>query len=282
MRQRKGVSMGKHKRAFTLIELLVVIAIIAVLMAILMPALNRVKKQARTSVCLANLRQWGLLFNMYCDDNDGYFFTGELNGTRNNMGSGEFWRETMRPYTKSYSKKLWLCPQATKTLPQGGIPQNGWSYYAWETANDVGSYTLNGWMLNIKASVVAGDRTNGWGRTPAEWHWGTPQVQGSNNIPVFTGGWWVDTWPRDADQPPQGDEGPGDTPNSNEMNRVCVNRHDGFLNGVFADWSVRKIGLKELWTLKWSRGYNIAGQWTKGGGCQPSAWPEWLQRFKDY
>jgi prepilin-type processing-associated H-X9-DG protein len=66
------------------------------------------------------------------------------------------------------------------------------------------------------------------------------------------------------------------------MNRVCVNRHDGFLNGVFADWSVRKIGLKELWTLKWSRGYNIAGQWTKGGGCQPSAWPEWLQRFKDY
>lgn len=270
------------KKGFTLIELLVVISIIAVLMAILMPALNRVKKQARTSACLANLRQWGLLFSMYCDDNDGYFFTGEINGSRANAGSGEFWRETMRPYTKSFTTKLWLCPQATKTLPQGGIPQSGWSYYAWENGNDVGSYTLNGWMLNIKASKTPGNRNNGWGRTPADWHWGTYQVQHSNNVPVFTGGWWVDTWPKDADQPPQTDEGPGDTPNSNEMNRVCVNRHDGFLNGVFADWSVRKIGLKELWTLKWSRGYNTAGQWTRAGGCDPSAWPVWLQSFKDY
>ena len=43
------------KRAFTLIELLVVIAIIAVLMAVLMPSLQRVKKQARDSVCRSNL-----------------------------------------------------------------------------------------------------------------------------------------------------------------------------------------------------------------------------------
>jgi len=48
--------MGKRK-GFTLIELLVVIAIIAVLMAILMPALNRVKEQGKRVVCMSNLKQ---------------------------------------------------------------------------------------------------------------------------------------------------------------------------------------------------------------------------------
>jgi prepilin-type processing-associated H-X9-DG protein len=221
---------------------------------------------------------------MYTDDNDGFFFTGELNGTRSGMGSGEFWRETMRPYTKDFSEDLWLCPQATQPRPQGGIPQGGWSNYAWTTGNpvDVGSYGLNGWMLNIKKSVQSSNRDDGWGRTPADWHWGTCQVPGANNVPVFTGSWWVDSWPREDDQPPPEDSGPADTPNTNEMNRVCVNRHNGFVNSLFADWSVRKVGLKELWTLKWSRGFNTAGRWTKGGGVDPSAWPEWLQGFKDY
>ncbi len=59
-----------RRKGFTLIELLVVIAIIALLMAILMPALNRVKKQARGVTCMANLNQWSLFWKMYCDDND--------------------------------------------------------------------------------------------------------------------------------------------------------------------------------------------------------------------
>ncbi|MEJ2702244.1 MAG: hypothetical protein P8Z79_07355, partial [Sedimentisphaerales bacterium] len=159
---------------------------------------------------------------------------------------------------------------------------NDWSYTAWETGNDIGSYGLNGWMLNIQASRQSGNRTNGWGRTPAEWHWGTPHQRQANNIPVFLGAWWVDTWPRENDQPPQTGSGPGDTPNSNEMNRICVNRHDGFVNTLFADWSVRKVGLKELWTLKWSKGYNIAGPWTTAGGVTPDQWPTWMQHFKDY
>jgi len=63
----------QKKKAFTLIELLVVIAIIAILMAILMPALQRVKKQARAIVCRKNLSQYGLALRMYLDDFNGNF-----------------------------------------------------------------------------------------------------------------------------------------------------------------------------------------------------------------
>ncbi|KPK45025.1 MAG: hypothetical protein AMJ65_01315 [Phycisphaerae bacterium SG8_4] len=60
----------KKPRAFTLIELLVVIAIIAILMAIMMPALQRVKEQAREITCRANLRQYGVAQALYLDDNE--------------------------------------------------------------------------------------------------------------------------------------------------------------------------------------------------------------------
>ncbi|OHB55085.1 MAG: hypothetical protein A2173_07985 [Planctomycetes bacterium RBG_13_44_8b] len=57
------------RKAFTLIELLVVIAIIAILMAILLPALRRVKEQARQRSCAARIRQHLFAFNMYADEN---------------------------------------------------------------------------------------------------------------------------------------------------------------------------------------------------------------------
>jgi hypothetical protein len=48
------------------------------------------------------------------------------------------------------------------------------------------------------------------------------------------------------------------------------------------DSSVRKVGLKELWTLKWHRKFNTANRWTRAGGVQPEDWPEWMRNFKDY
>ena len=51
---------------------------------------------------------------------------------------------------------------------------------------------------------------------------------------------------------------------------------------LFLDWTVRKVGLKELWKLKWHRKYNINGPWTRAGGVQPGDWPEWMKNVKDY
>jgi prepilin-type N-terminal cleavage/methylation domain-containing protein/prepilin-type processing-associated H-X9-DG protein len=61
---------ARRSRAFTLIELLVVIAIIAVLMGVLMPALSRVREQARQKSCGTSVRQHVLALNMYANDND--------------------------------------------------------------------------------------------------------------------------------------------------------------------------------------------------------------------
>jgi prepilin-type N-terminal cleavage/methylation domain-containing protein len=76
------------KKGFTLIELLVVIAIIAVLMAILFPALNRAKEQGKRTVCMGNLKQLTLAWIMYADSNKQRLVSGNAGGAGGWVGKG--------------------------------------------------------------------------------------------------------------------------------------------------------------------------------------------------
>jgi len=66
--------MGRaQRRRFTLIELLVVVSIIAILAAMLLPVLSKTRRQAKMTLCMNNLRELGMMLNMYSGDNDGYY-----------------------------------------------------------------------------------------------------------------------------------------------------------------------------------------------------------------
>ncbi len=265
----------RRKRGFTLIELLVVIAIIALLMAILMPALARVKKQAQSVTCQAKLKQWGLIFKLYTDEYDGYFNEGW------GVGETTLWPNAMRSYYKNDWGML-LCPTATREMLNDAdwgtfkaavrtmaTPEGGSRRYVF-------SYSINSWTNYMHAA--RGDRQE-------EWFWkNVNNAKHMNQIPVFGDSTWHDAWPRhtDAPMPTMDGFGIGDQGTSGEMNHFCIDRHNGFMNMLFMDWSVRNTGLKELWTLKWHRQFDTMGPWTKAGGVMPSDWPRWLQRYRDY
>ena len=113
--------------------------------------------------------------------------------------------------------------------------------------------------------------------------WRTVDVQGRDRIPVyFDGAWpWNGDWSQGHMAPPEYDAVPT-AAGLGAWNSPCINRHNGGINAVFLDWSVRKVGLKELWTLKWHRKYETAGPWTKAGGVMTGDWPQWMRKFKEY
>ncbi|UCF44246.1 MAG: prepilin-type N-terminal cleavage/methylation domain-containing protein [Planctomycetota bacterium] len=258
------------RKGFTLVELLVVIAIIALLMSILMPALARVRNQAKAVLCLSNLKQWGLVFSMYTEDNNGRFMSG-TGGECWDGGMGYWWMTPLKPYYRD--KKIRLCPMATKPYYEGSVPPFGAWYTGCDEVGgyrvDIGSYAPNGWICNPPLGWATL-----WDR-PTDFNWRLCTVPQAATIPLFLDALWVDAWPLAVDDPQPVVFWLADEVNLHEMRRFCVNRHDGYVNVVFLDFStVRRVGLKELWRLKWHTKYEL--------DAPSPVWPPWMRRLKDY
>jgi prepilin-type N-terminal cleavage/methylation domain-containing protein len=273
----------QKQKGFTLIELLVVIAIIALLMAILMPALKRVKEQARTIGCMANLRQWGYISTMYTEANNGKFWSGS-------SGTGYYWPWQLEERYKDYKlNKVWFCPTAKKPIidERGNTAPTLNIFSAWgiyreaELGQNAGPNGIAG-SYGINAHVLATENPGARGTRNQSTidNWMTPNVHGATNVPLFVDALRFDLWPWSEDTPAPTEFAAWES--NNLIRRCCINRHDGYVGCVFMDFSTRKVGLKELWTLKWHKSFNTMGSWTQAGGVQASDWPEWLRPFKDY
>lgn len=252
---------------FTLIELLVVIAVIVLLMALLLPALQRAKNQARGLICQGKLRQWGLAFKIYVDDNANKWFGTGVDDLGWVAQTWWFWRD---------KPSITLCPVAAKYTPlsdpnvahSGGDRVHAWTAWVQTPAGKLPcamSYGFNPWHYPFDTASPNGSP-----------YWRTDDIRGAARIPVLMDCVHHEGHTSSKIGPPEY-EGPpwmGYT--------MCINRHNGGINMLFMDWGVRKVGLKELWTLQWNRQYDTANPWTLAGGARPEDWPAWMRQFKDY
>ena len=188
-------------RAFTLIELLVVIAIIALLMGILMPALQRVRKQAKAVTCQTYLKQWGTIFNMYCDDNDRMM---PDRSAPESSGQGR-WMYSLREHY-SDAKDLKLCPLVKKSSIAAGMDAQSWwgsTFTAWEIpaydagggreVGTYGSYGINGYCYDTREMLM--------GFAAEDMHWKTPDVKGAAYVPLFMDAMFWTGWPQSTNAP---------------------------------------------------------------------------------
>ena len=215
------------------------------------------RKRAKEAICLSNLRQWGTIFKMFLDDNEGRFIK---------------WYDWITPLRRYYpDAKVFLCPEAdNRIVVPDAWPERGGKFSAWERSfNDLlvrGSYGFNLWL----SSSTTGGR-------PEEHLWKSPRVKGAATIPLLTDAVIAAFTPLYQDEPPLYD---GhiyiSLPfNVDEMRSCCFDRHGGGINILLGDDSAKKIGLKQLWQLKWHRQWNAANY-------PPPVWPDWMRNFKDY
>lgn len=251
--------MQKNK-GFTLIELLVVIAIIALLMSILMPALSKVKDQAKEVLCKNNLHQWGLIWKLFTEDNDSKFpERSDITG----------WSRTiLQEFDENLDLKLFLCAKATKTFMEGGRNP----YMAWDTDVEIngreiiynGSFVINNWIANKEGG---GSFNSG-----ADAYWRTPNVIGSAYVPIMTDGQANNMEPYPVDEPPQYESDIWTPGPRNELRRACIRRHAPYhVLVLFLDFSVQKVTIKELWTLKWHRTWETT----------LPVWPDWMSNIPE-
>ena len=235
-----------------MVELLVVIGIIALLVAILLPALGRARAQAQRAQCMSNLRQMAVAMRMYTMDNKDRMMPIDHN-------PGQYWFHLIAKYLgdKDYQKdpakhlqgvmRIAYCPTAPRAYAKDSW---GSATYAWDTLEGEGSYGMNLWMT--PKGVYQNDfaQQNYFMRFSVAW----------GDVPLFGDSNWVGSWPDSTDRMPPNLE-LGDTPHQKGffMGRFCIARHDKAINLAFIDGSARRVDLPGLWRLRWHRNFKIKG-----------------------
>ena len=268
----------KRRPGFTLIELLVVIAIIALLLSIVMPALQKAKRQAQSVICRSNLKQWGAVFALYANDNEDSFPQGYEG---NDVNPEDAWLlGATLPYYGA--KEMRMCP-STKPPKAGDTDVVGGTFIDWgpfretttgETWFDsyaTGSYGFNEWCADV---------------IPGVWWWGLEHdnairkitVKAAYNIPLVLDSAFVDTAVRDIDAAPSNTEHEQDIFlncdwDTNAMKYYSIDRHHGGINASFVDMHVQHVGIKQLRRFKWHENFNTS---------LTPAYESWLDSYKDY